>query len=377
MKKILFNEPLSSSKYKENVRYFLKTNKSLHGPGENIFKIKKKLNLLYGFKHMHLTNSCTAALEISALSLNLDVKDEVIIPSYTFVTTGSSFARTGCRIVYCDIQKKNLMPSFLDIKKCVTKKTKAIVIVHYQGYSIDYLDKLVKFCKKKKIFLIEDAAQALGSYFKNKPRGTFGDFGCFSFHHSKNLHAGIGGLIVINNSKFKNKSNFIFDKGTDRSLVISNKRKYYSWRELGSCFLLPELNASFLLPQLKDYKKIIKKRKKLYLRYINNFEKWLKDEFFICVSSIKHYNYHALVIILKKKQRVNFLSYLKKYNIFPFIGYVPLHSSTFGKKYLKGSKKLKNTDFFEKRIVRLPLHNNLHLNDIDYASRKIKDFFKK
>ena len=377
MKEIHFNIPIQRNKYSNNVKKLLNKKLSLHGPEENGFKIKKKLKTLLGFKHTHLTNSCTSAMEMSALLIDLKPDDEVILPSYTFVTTGSSFARTGCKLRYCDIQRHNLMPSFDQIKKCVTKKTKAIVIVHYQGFSVDYLDKLKIFCKRKKIFLIEDAAQAFGSYFKNRPLGTFGDFGCFSFHNTKNIHAGIGGLIVINNKKFIKKSNFIFDKGTDRTLVISNKRKYYSWVAMGSSFLLPELNASYLLPQFKDLKKIVLYTSKLYKRYIYNFNKWINEEFDICNNFSSKYNFHALVIVLKRKQRVAFLNYLKRFKINAFIGYVPLHKSKMGKKFLLRKQKLKITDELEKKIVRLPLHNSLRLSDIDFVSKKIKFFFSR
>lgn len=375
MKEIHFNIPIHSNKYSNNVKKLLDKKLSLHGPGENIFKIKKKLKRFFGFKHTHLTNSCTSAMEMSALLIDLKPEDEVILPSYTFVTTGSSFARTGCKLRYCDIQRHNLMPSFRQIKKCVTKKTKAIVIVHYQGFSIEYLDKLKIFCNRKKIFLIEDAAQAFGTYFKDKPLGTFGDFACFSFHNTKNIHAGIGGLIVINNRKFIKKSNFIFDKGTDRTLVISNKRKYYSWVEIGSSFLLPELNASYLLPQFNDLKKIVLYRSKLYMRYMYNFNKWVNGEFAICNNLSTKYNFHALVIVLKRKQRVAFLNYLKRFKINAFIGYVPLHKSKIGKKFLLKKQKLKITDEVEKKIVRLPLHNGLKIKDIDFISKKINFFF--
>ena len=376
MKEIHFNIPIHHSKYSNNVKELLDKKLSLHGPGKNIFNIKKKLKKLFGFKHTHLTNSCTSAMEMSALLIGLKAGDEVVLPSYTFVTTGSSFARTGCKLRYCDIQKHNLMPSFNQIKKCVNKKTKAIVIVHYQGFSVEYLDKLKIFCKRKKIFLIEDAAQAFGSYFKNKPLGIFGDFGCFSFHNTKNINAGIGGLIVINNRKFIKKSNFVFDKGTDRSLVISNKRKYYSWVEMGSSFLLSELNASYLLPQFKDLKKIVLYRSKLYKRYIYNFNKWINEEFYICNNLSSRYNFHALVIVLKRKQRVAFLNYLKRYKINAFIGYVPLHKSKIGKKFLLKKQTLKITDEVEKKIIRLPLHNNLKINDIDFITKKIENFFQ-
>jgi dTDP-4-amino-4,6-dideoxygalactose transaminase len=375
MKKILFNETIEKKKYFNSVKKFLTTGDSLHGPGNNILEIKKKIKSYFGFQHMHLTNSCTAAMEMSALMINFKKDDEVIMPSYTFVTTGSSFARTGCRIRYCDIDPANLMPSFKNIQDKVNKKTKAIVIVHYQGFSIDYLDKLKFFCKKKKIFLIEDAAQAFGSYFKKKPLGSYGDFACFSFHQTKNIHSGIGGMLVVNNKKYINRSNFIFDKGTDRSLVISNKRKYFSWVEVGSCFLLPELNASYLLPQINEYKKIYTYRSKLYYRYIKNFEIWLNGEFKIYNYLNYKYNYHALVIVTKKNNRSSLLNFLIKHNIFAFIGYVPLHKSRIGKKYLDKKEILPNTDKLYQRIVRLPLHNHLSIRDIDYVCKVIKKFY--
>ena len=276
MKEIKFNIPLHYPKSIKNIVNFLKTKRPLHGPNKNILLIKKNINKKLGFKNIHLTNSCTSALEICALTLNLKSTDEVIVPSFSFITTGSSFARTGCKLKYCDITRKNLMPSFDQIKKCVNKKTKAIIILHYQGYSVDYLDKLQNFCKKKKIYLIEDAAQAFGAYFKNKPLGSFGDFACFSFHETKNLHSGVGGMLVVNNKKFVKKSYFVFDKGTDRYLVQKGKQKYYSWVTMGSSFLLSELVASYLLPQIINYKKIYKTREKLYNRYTFNFKKMVK-----------------------------------------------------------------------------------------------------
>ena len=379
MNKILFNIPIHKKKYSDNVKKLLNQNVidlKLHGPCKNIIKIKKKLKKLYQFNHIHLTNSCTSALEMSALLIDLKPNDEVILPSYTYITTGSSFARAGCKLRYCDIQRHNLMPSFDQIKSCVNKKTKVIVIVHYQGFSVDYLDKLQNFCKKNKIFLVEDAAQAFGSYFKKTPLGKFGDFGCFSFHNTKNIHAGIGGMIVVNNKKFIEKSNFVFDKGNDRSLVVANKKKYYSWVEIGSSFLLPELNASYLFPQFGDLKNIIKYRSKLYKRYINNFKEWLGDEFTICDYFFSKYNFHALVIVLKKNQRVNFLNYLKKYNINAFIGYVPLHTSKIGKKFLFKKQQLKITEEVSKKLVRLPLHNSLKIKDVDFVTKKIKNFFE-
>ena len=267
MKEIYFNEPLSLKPSIKNAKQFLDSGHPLHGPGKNILEIKKMVSRNLGLKNIFLTNSCTSALEICALTIGLKSSDEVIVPSFSFITSASSFARTGCKLRFCDIEKKTLMPSLKDITNCINKKTKAIVIVHYQGYSVDYLDKLKNICKKNKIFLIEDAAQAFGSYFKNKALGSFGDFACFSFHETKNLHSGAGGMLVVNNKKYLNKIRIIHDKGTNRYLMNLKKIKYYSWVDIGSAFLMTELSASYLNPQIKYFKKIFKKRSKLYFIY--------------------------------------------------------------------------------------------------------------
>ena len=382
MRTISFNTPLQDQKYFNNVKKLLNSKKSLHGPGENIFKIKRDLRKQFGFKHVHLTNSCTASMEICALMLNLNKNDEVLMPSYNYNTTASSFVRTGCKIRYCDIKKENLMPSFQDFKKNVNKNTKVIVVIHMQGLCVDYLGDLKNFCNKRKIFLIEDAAPALGTYLKGRPVGSYGDFATFSFHETKNYQSGIGGLLVVNNKRFRRKSDLVFDKGTDRTYVVSDPKyykKYYSWVELGSCFRLPELNASFLQPQIKDINKVIDYRGKLYRRYYENFMSWLNDEFSIC-NTYKHkdkYNYHAFTIILKKKEREDFLKYLKRNKIIAFISFEALHLSKMGKIWVTKNTNLKNTNEIIKKIVRLPMHNKLTIQEVDYISKKVKEYFKK
>ena len=377
MKEIKFNIPLHLNESIKNVKKFLDSKKPLHGPGKNILRIKDEVKNKFGFKTTHLTYSCTSALEISALLLNLKKDDEVVVPSFSFITTASSFARTGCRLRFCDIEQRNLMPSFSQIKKCINKRTKAIVIVHYQGFSIDYLDKLQIFCKKKNIILIEDAAQGFGSYFKNKPLGSFGDLACFSFHETKNLHSGLGGMLVVNNKKFIDRSYLIFDKGTDRHLVQTNKKKYYSWVELGSSFLLSEFAASYLLPQILYFRRNNIVRSKLYNRYLYNFKDWHKDQFFLTNIHRYKYNFHAFVILLKNNKREHFLKYLKKNKINAVISYTPLHRSKAGKKYQINKPKLINADKYINRIVRLPLHNYLKNKEIDYISEKIKQYFNR
>ncbi len=377
MKKIKFNIPLITSESIANVKKFLSSRKPLHGPGKNIILIKKKIKNLLNFNNIYLTNSCTSALEICALALSLKKNDEVLLPSFSFITTASSFARVGCKIKYLDIEKENLMPSFNEIKKKVTSKTKVIISLHYQGYSVDYLDKLKVFCKKKKIYLIEDAAQSFGSYFKNKALGSFGDFACFSFHETKNIHAGTGGMLVVNNKKFINKINAIFDKGTNRYLMEQNKIKYYSWIDIGSAFLMSEFMASFLYPQIKNINKIIKKRSHIFKLYKKNLQILNKKHIFLTNIYKYKYNFHAFVILLEKTSREKFLNYLEKHKINAVISYMPLHNSKFGRKFLKNGDILINTDKYINKVVRLPFHNSLSNNQINFITKKIIAFFKK
>ena len=381
-KKILFTTPLQNKKYYQNVIQLLKSKKSLHGPGENIMKIKNDLKKNFSFNNVLLTHSCTAAMEICALTLKLKKNDEVLMPSYSYNTTASSFVRTGCKIRFCDIDIKNCMPNFDQIKQNINSNTKVIIVVHIQGLPIDYLDKLSEFCKKKKLILVEDAAQALGSYFQNKSLGKFGDFATFSFHETKNLQCGMGGLLVVNNEKYLKKSNIIFDKGTDRSYVLSDPnyhKKYYSWQEIGSCFRMPEINASYLQPQINDVENIISYRSKIYYRYLRNFSLWLNNEFIISNTNFDKYKYncHAFTIILKKDERKKFLSFLKKNKITAFIGWEALHLSRIGKNYIDNKTNLTITNNIVKKIVRLPMHNKLKLQDVDYISDKIKEYFLK
>ena len=381
-KLVNFNLPIVNKLSKDNsIKFIKKLNQKngnlVHGPNDQTFKIKHILKKKFQINNCHLTNSCTSALEICAILTKNKNKNEVLMPSYTFVSTGNSFARSGFNIRYCDINPNTLMPDFSHIKSKVSKKTCAIVIIHYQGFCVDYIFELKKFCKNNGIFLIEDAAQAFGSFFKNKHLGTIGDFGCYSFHHTKNIHSGIGGLISINNKKFIDKSFHVFDKGTDRNLVISGRKKKYGWVSLGSSFLMSELHASFLLPQIANYKQIINQRKKLYSKYLEKLdEENFNKKFFLVKKNIKNYNYHALVLVLKFNKRSKFLNFLSKNKIFAYVGYSPLHQSKYGKKFLK-SDKLHLTDNISNKIVRLPMHYNMNEKDVDYVSKKIKYFFSK
>ena len=371
---ILFNKPIKNNLSIRSVSNILKLNRNIHGPGQNYKKIQNFVKKKYGFDKTFLTNSCTAALEICALSIDIKPGDEVILPSYSFITTGSSFARSGANLIYCDIETENLMPSYQKIKKLINSKTKAIVILHYQGFSVDYLYKLKTLCKRKNIYLIEDAAQSLGSKLKNKYLGKFGDLACFSFHYTKNIHTGSGGMLVVNNKKLLKKISYVYDKGTNRADQISGKIKYYSWVTLGSNFLMTELHASYLIEQLRKYHKVISYRKRIYKNYL----KYIKYnyKFKLIIKNKYLYNYHALVLYCKMNKAQQLINYLNKFKIQAFIGYYPLHLSRKGREYFRGKKfSLINTENAFKRIVRLPLHTDMQVSQVKYISSKINEFF--
>ena len=220
---------------------------------------EKWINKNLKTKFSIMTHSCTAALEMTALLLDLKKNDEVIMPSYTFVSTANAFVLRGAKPVFIDINVENLNIDINQIEKAITKKTKAIVIVHYAGMSCE-IDKVKKIAKKRNIYLIEDASHSILAYYKNKPLGSFGDFATLSFHESKNMHCGQGGALLINNQKFIKRAKIIRDKGTNRDQFSQNLVSKYSWVDVGSSFALNEILASFLYPQLEKSKKNTKIR---------------------------------------------------------------------------------------------------------------------
>jgi dTDP-4-amino-4,6-dideoxygalactose transaminase len=369
MKKFIkFNNPIYPIQSINNCKNFINKKNNLHGPGKNILSIQKLLKSQFGFKNCLLTNSCTSALEISALTLmqhSPSKKNEIILPSYSFVTTGSSFVKANFKLRYINISEIDLMPTFADIKKAVNKKTKAIVLTHYHGYSVNYLDQLSLFCKNNNIYLIEDAAQALGSYYKNRPLGSFGDCSTFSFHYTKNFHTGVGGCLVINNKKFLQLSQYIYDKGTNRNDQILDKKLRYSWVAIGGSFLMSELHASYLYPQLLKMNQLIRFRKTIFNYYLKKLNKLTHLFSLIYSNNSYRYNYHALSILCNSpriKSIINKNMVSKKIEF--FTGYYPLHLSKFSAKRKK-KYQLNQTENLYLRILRLPLNNYLAKTDVD------------
>jgi dTDP-4-amino-4,6-dideoxygalactose transaminase len=325
---------------------------------ENKFQIKKSI----------LTTSCTSALEVASILINGKNEDEVIVPSFTFSSTVNAFAMRGMKPVYVDVRKDTLNINEKLIEEAITKKTKAIVPIHYAGIPAE-MDEINKIAKKYGLIVIEDAAQAVNSKYKNKYAGSLSDIGAFSFHASKAYSCGEGGAITLNNEQYFDRVEYIVEKGTDRSLVVQGLQNKYSWVDYGSSFLPSDILASLLISQLKNKNYLQEKRKKLFDSYKSIFENYEQHGIkFINPPKNVESNYHAFWIILNDNEmRDQFLQLSMEYNIFAYIGYIPLHTSKMGVQ-LGGLKyDLPITDDFSQRIVRLPFYI-MNRSEINYVS---------
>ena len=319
--------------------------------------IEKKFNC----KKSIFTHSCTNALEMSAILLNIKPGDEVIMPSYTFVSTANAFVLRGAIPVFIDISNSTLNISEDLIEMAITKKTKAIVVVHYAGISCD-MDKVKEIAAHYKLKIVEDAAQSFNALYKNKQLGTIGDLGAISFHETKNIISGEGGSLLINKARYINRSEIIRDKGTNRSKFLKGEVDKYTWHDIGSSYLPSELTAAFLYAQLENSSKIIKKRLKLWNQYHNKLSDLEKKDRVVRfkVPEYSRHNAHMYYILISSRfDRQSVIKTFYKKNIFPTFHYIPLHSSPAGKKYGRCFGKLTNTNKISKSILRLPLWANM------------------
>ena len=372
MKKILFNS--SSVVGLKNTSTLKKYN---HFSCNGIFtkQCEQWLRDNIKCKEALLVHSCTAALEMCAILLNIKKDDEVIMPSYTFVSTANAFVMRGARPVFVDVDIAtcNIDPS--KIEQAITKKTKAIVVVHYAGVSCD-MNPILAIAKKYKLYIIEDAAQAILSSYKGRPLGSIGDFATISFHETKNVHCGEGGALIINNPKFIKRAKIIRDKGTNRDLFNQNMVKKYTWVDYGSSYGLSEINAAFLYEQLKQAKKITRKRLaifKLYHKLLENLE--IKK--LITRPTIPSYaksNGHMYYILVENNKRNKIIKYLQQKKINTVFHYIPLHSSPFGKLKATTKSTMHNTNRISNTLLRVPMHSKLQNKEVMKICVAISNF---
>ncbi|MGN0724472.1 MAG: dTDP-4-amino-4,6-dideoxygalactose transaminase [Treponema sp.] len=325
-----------------------------------------------------LTTSCTSSLEMSALLCNIKPLDEVILPSYTFCSTADAFVQRGAKLVFVDIRKDTLNIDETKIEHAITEKTKAIVCVHYAGVSCE-MDEIIKIAKKYNLKVVEDAAQAIFSTYKGRKLGTIGDFGCFSFHETKNLSMGEGGGISINtNHADYEKAEIIREKGTDRSKFIRGQIDKYTWRDYGSSYLPSDLNAAYLYAQLTESNKIQQNRMNIWNKYKSSL-KILEENNKITLPVIpeecKH-NAHIFYFITKSlEERTKLISFLKQNEIQAVFHYIPLHSSPAGIKFGRFDGKDEITTEYSERLIRLPLYYGLKDEDQNKVIENVLKFY--
>lgn len=324
-----------------------------------------------------LTHSCTAALEMMAILSDIGHGDEVIMPSFTFVSTANAFVLRGATPVFVDIREDTLNINETLIEEAITDKTRAIMVVHYAGVTCD-MDQINILAKKYNLLVFEDAAQAFLSKYKNKHAGTLSDLGAFSFHETKNVISGEGGALIINNPRFIERAEIIREKGTNRSKFLKGEVDKYTWVDIGSSYLPGDLIAAFLLAQLKKSNKINKKRVTIwdhYYKKLDNLEKQGLIKRPTIPSNTDHNGHLFYILCENSKIRSQLIEYLKSKGINTVFHYIPLHSSPAGLKYGRTVGSLKITNDYSQRIVRLPLFYDITLDQADKVIQEIKNFY--
>ncbi len=325
-----------------------------------------------------LTTSGTSALEMAAILCKIQPGDEVIMPSFTFCSTADAFVQRGAKIVFVDIRPDTMNIDESKIERAITPKTKAICVVHYAGVSCE-MDKIMSIAKEHGLKVVEDAAQAVCSAYKGKPLGTIGDFGCYSFHETKNFSMGEGGGLVINNPDDYDMAEIIREKGTDRSLFIRGMVDKYTWREYGSSYLPSDMLAAYLWAQLLDADKIQGARMRVWSKYFESFRDLEKDgkaALPVVPGGCVH-NAHLFYLICRSfKERTELISFLKENGISAVFHYIPLHSSPAGLKFGRFDGKDEVTTEYSERLVRLPLYYGLSDEDQDKVIEKVHDFYR-
>ena len=362
---IPFNRPYYSENEINFVKESLESGKT-SGDGKFTKKVNRFYNDNYDFQNCFLTTSCTDALEISALLLNIEPGDEIILPSYTFVSTANPFILRGAKLVFVDSEPYNPNISVEGIKSSITSKTKAIVIVHYAGIACD-IDQIINIIGRKDILLIEDAAQAFDSFYKGKPLGSFGTFSTFSFHETKNITCGEGGLLVVNDNSFVKKAEIIREKGTNRSAFFRGEVDKYGWVEMGSSFLQSDILASILYSQLLLKDKIQAYRVRLWNYYKEAF-KDLESRGLVKTPFLPDYasnNGHLFFVVFNSESDRNRVqTALLKNQIQTSFHYQSLHKSKFFSRF-KLELDLPNSDIYSDCLLRFPMFFGLKFEIID------------
>lgn len=376
--KIPFNRPLYTGNEDKYVLEAMRSNK-ISGDGEFSRKCQKWFEENLPCKRALLTPSCTHALEMAAILIDIKPDDEVIMPSYTFVSTANAFVLRGAKVVFIDIRPDTMNMDETKIEEAITEMTKAIIPVHYAGVGCE-MDTIMEIANRYSLFVIEDAAQGMMSSYKGRALGTIGHLGAYSFHETKNFtSAGEGGLLIINDEQFIERAEIIREKGTNRKKFFKGMVDKYTWVDIGSSYLMNDLSAAYLWGQLEMADKIIQDRMKAWMNYYKEL-KILEEKGYIELPKIPPeciQNAHMFYIKARNlKERTALLEYLKNNGILAVFHYVPLHSSPAGLKFGRFSGEDKFTTRESERLIRLPLYYGMSEEENKKVISTLKQFFQ-
>lgn len=377
MEPIPFNKPCLIGKEQTYILDAIVNQRALCGNGYYTKKCTAIMEKAYGTKKALLTTSCTAALEMASILLDLQPGDEVITPSYTFVSTVNAFVLRGAKPVFVDIRRDTMNIDENLIEAAITPKTKAIFVVHYAGVAAE-MDTIMALAKKHNLYVVEDAAQAVDSTYKGRALGAIGHLAAYSFHETKNYTCGEGGALLINDERFIERAEIILEKGTNRKKFIDGLVDKYSWVDIGSSFVLSELNAAYLYAQLEHKADILQKRLSIFKHYADGLKSLEKKGVHLPVVPQEcTQNGHMFYIVLEsKQQRSALIKYLKEKNIMAVFHYIPLHSAEMG---VRSAGKLYNlpvSDYISERLLRLPFYYDLTDAEQQSVIQAVCDFFK-
>jgi len=379
-----FNRPYLTGNETEYIREAVES-KKISGNGIFTKRCQQFFEKRYGFTKCLLTTSCTDALEMAAILADIQPGDEVIVPSFTFVSTALAFVRQGAKIVFADSYSDNPNIDADKIESLITSKTKAIVPVHYAGLACD-MDKIMEIAEQHHLWVIEDAAQAIDAYYLDskhesttKALGSIGHFGCFSFHETKNITSGEGGMLVVNDERFIRRAEIIWEKGTNRSEFFRGKVNKYGWVDTGSSFLPSDITAAFLFAQCEKLDDIQTKRKTLWQVYYEGLLP-LQNKGYVKLPVIPTYatnNAHMFYIICRTlEERTDLINYLKGNGIEAVFHYLSLHKSEYYAAKHDG-RELPYSDYYSDCLLRLPLFYELKIEEVKQIVHEIHNFFHK
>lgn len=372
-----FNVPHLTGRELKYIEEAVRQNVQLSGNGPFTKRCQHFFEERYGFRKCLLTTSCTDALEMAAMLCDIHPGDEVIVPSYTFVSSALAFVRQGAKIIFADSMESNPNLDAERIEALITPKTKVVVPVHYAGVACD-MDRIMEIAEKHNLLVVEDAAQAIDAFYKGKPLGCIGHLAAFSFHETKNIICGEGGMLVVNDERFIRRAEILWEKGTNRAEFFRGEVNKYGWVDVGSSFLPSEMVAAFLWAQLEKLEDIQDKRKKLWNKY-HELLAPLAEEGYFSLPDIPDYatnNAHMFYLVCKSlEERSALIKYLKENGVQAVFHYLSLHTSPYYQNKHDG-RILKNCERYADCLVRLPMYYDLDVSQIELICKTISDYYR-